>query len=267
MSWLNEIPLNQFLLFTLVLARLSGLVMTAPIFGAREVPVRIRALLAFALAVLITPLEAHVTVEYPASVPAYLVTVGGEMLLGLALGMGVVILFLGVQMVGQIIGMVSGMRVASIFNPSLNAQVSIFAQLLNLFAVAVFLIVGGHQMMMVAFLDLFAAVPPGQAGIPTELGDMVTMLLAQSYSLAVRAAAPPVAAVWLSNLVLGLIGRTMPQLNILAVGFGLNSMVSLGALSVTLGSIAWAFQDQIEPTLELIVRALQSAASDVYTFG
>lgn len=260
MAWLNEIPLDRFLIFTLVLARLSGLVMAAPIFGAREVPIRIRALLAVALALLITPLQADAHFDYPASVPAYVVTIGGEMLLGLALGMSMVILFLGVQMVGQIVGMVSGMAVARAFNPSLNAQVPLFALLLNVFAVAIFVIVGGHRLMMAAFLDLFAAVPPGHAGIPPGLADAVMMLLTQSFSLAVRAAAPPVTALLLSTLLLGLISRTMPQLNILAVGFGLNSMVTLGTLSITLGSIAWAFQDQIEPMLAVIVDALGSAA-------
>ena len=173
--------------------------------------------------------------------------------------MGVVILFLGVQMVGQIVGMVSGMAVASVFDPSLNARVPLFAQLLNLFAVAIFVIMGGHRMMMAAFLDLYAAVPIGQVGLPPAIGETLAMLLTQSFSLTVRAAAPVVTALLLSTLVLGLISRTMPQLNILAVGFGLNSMITLGTLSITLGSIAWAFQDQIEPTLTLLVEALQTA--------
>ena len=265
MSWMTEIPLDQFLLFTLVLARLSGLVMTAPIYGAREVPIRVRAILALALALLIMPLQSKTDFAFPTGATEFLVIAGGELMLGVALGMGVVVLFLGIQMVGQIVGMVSGMAVASVFNPALNANVPLFAQLLNLFAVAIFVIMGGQRMMMAAFLDLYAAVPIGQAALPPDLGDAVATLLTQSFSLTVRAAAPPVTALLLSTLVLGLISRTMPQLNILAVGFGLNSMITLGTLSLTLGSIAWTFQDQIEPTLSLLFETLQAAVSNSTT--
>jgi flagellar biosynthetic protein FliR len=60
-------------------------------------------------------------------------------------------------------------------------------------------------------------------------------------------------AVLMSILIMGLISRTLPQLNVLAVGFSLNAMVMLATLSVCLGGAAWAFQDQVGPTLDVIV--------------
>jgi flagellar biosynthetic protein FliR len=92
--------------------------------------------------------------------------------------------------------------------------------------------------------------------VPTSLGHTFVLLLAQSFSLAVRAAAPVVTALLLSTLVMGLISRTLPQLNILAVGFGLNSMLAFGVLGLTLGGAAWVFQNQIESVLELLLEAL-----------
>ena len=65
-------------------------------------------------------------------------------------------------------------------------------------------------------------------------------------------------ALLLSTIVLGLISRTMPQLNIIAIGFGLNSMVVLGGLMFSLGAIAWMFQDQVQITLDLLVESLAS---------
>ena len=83
-----------------------------------------------------------------------------------------------------------------------------------------------------------------------------------SFSLGVRVAAPVVTSLLLATLILGLIGRTLPQLNIFALGFGLNALLAFAALALTFGAAAWAFQDQIEPAMKTIFDALQNAAED-----
>jgi flagellar biosynthetic protein FliR len=82
--------------------------------------------------------------------------------------------------------------------------------------------------------------------------------MAQSFSLGIRAAAPATIALLLATLVLGLISRTVPQLNVLILGFGLNSLLIFGSLALTLGGITWAFQEQIEPALEVLLDALHT---------
>ena len=79
-----------------------------------------------------------------------------------------------------------------------------------------------------------------------------------SFSLGIRVAAPVVTALLLATLVLGLIGRTLPQLNVMALGFGLNSLLAFAALGVTFGAAAWVFQGQIEPTMKTIFDALKT---------
>jgi len=79
--------------------------------------------------------------------------------------------------------------------------------------------------------------------------------------LGIRAAAPAMTALLLSTLVLGLIGRTLPQINILAVGFGINSLLTLGCLFTTIGAIAWAFPQQASNAIEVITEALHQAVS------
>ena len=81
----------------------------------------------------------------------------------------------------------------------------------------------------------------------------------QRVTLGVRAAAPATVALLLATLVMGLISRTLPQLNILAVGFGLNAMVTFGSIAVSLGGLAWMFQEQIEPAVELLLEAFQAS--------
>lgn len=256
MTWFQHLELQKFLLFTLVLTRTSGLVMTAPIFGTSEIPMQIRGFLAFTLAVLMVPSQWHVPVAYPGCLANYLVFLGGELLIGVALGFGVSILFAGVDLAGNVIGQASGLMMAEIFDPAQGDNVPLFSRLLTLVTLAIFVCIGGHRMVMAALLDTFQALPPGGGVLPESLPTMFVALVTQSFALGIRAAAPVLAALLLANLVLGLIGRTVPQLNILALGLGLNALLTLGIMSLSLGAAAWVFQDHVEPTLELVLEGI-----------
>jgi flagellar biosynthetic protein FliR len=258
MAWLQQLDLEKFLLFTLVLSRVSGLTMTAPIYGSKEVPVHVRALLAVALALLITPTQWHVPVEYPGTTINYLVFIGSELLVGLCLGLGIVILFSGIQLAGQMIGRIGGLMLADVFDPGADESVPIFSRLLFLLALAVFLCIGGHRMVMAGLLDTFETIPPGSGAVPGGIAETFVVLVAESFSLAIRAAVPVVTALLLSTLVMGLISRTLPQLNILMVGFGMNSMLTFATFSLTIGAAAYVFQDQVEPALETLLEALRA---------
>jgi flagellar biosynthetic protein FliR len=256
MNWLNLISVDKFLLFTLILTRVSGLTMTAPIYGTRDVPAQVRAVLAVALALLIAPTQWHLSVAQPGSVLLYLVLIGGELLIGMCLGLAIVVLLSGVQLAGEMIGYVSGLMLAEAYDPTIESDVPIFSRLMHLVAVAVFVCIGGHRMLMAGLLDTFQAIPPGGAALPDSLAETFVLLVGQSFALAIRAAVPVVAALLLATLVMGLIGRTLPQLNVLMVGFGLSTMLTFATLSLTLGAAVWVFQDQIEPTLEAMLEAL-----------
>lgn len=255
MDWLSHIPTAKVLLFTLILARVSGLVMTAPAFGTAEVPAQIRALLAVGLTALLIPAQWHVTPALPGSPIHWLVLVGSELVVGMALGLGVAILLAGADAAGQVVGQSSGLMVAELFDPAQNENVPLFSRLLFLTAVAIFVLLGGHRLVMAALLDTFRGMPPGSAVWRESLAETFVALAAQSLALGVRAAAPALAALLLANLVLGLIGRTMPQLNIFLVGFGLNAMLALGVLALALGAAVWVFQDQVAPAIESVVAA------------
>jgi flagellar biosynthetic protein FliR len=256
MSFLQTLLINQFLIFTLVLARISGLVMTAPIYGSQSVPMRIRGLLAVAIALLVTPAYLGTPIEYPGSAPNYLVYLGGELLIGLTMGLGILILFGGVQVAGQIISQLGGMSLADVFDPNFGGSSPVFAQILFYVAMAVFVLIDGHRVVMGAMLDTFEAVPPGSGILAASVVDSLTTILTMSFTVGIRAAAPIMIAMLLSTFVLGLISRTLPQLNIIAVGFGLNAMIVQSALFFSLGAIAWTFQEEVIPVLDLIQQSL-----------
>ncbi len=249
---------DWFILFSLVFARVGGLTMTAPIYGASGVPLQVRVLLAAALALLVAPLEWHGGGVHFGGPVSYLMLLGCEAAIGACLGLGVLVFLHGMTLAGQLIGQASGLGMAEVFDPALDENVPLFSRLLLLVALCVFLCIGGHRLVMAGLLDTFRAIPPGSGALPASLGEGFTTLVSLSFSLAIRVAAPAVTALLLATLILGLIGRTLPQLNVLALGFGLNALLAFAALGLSLGVAAWAFQDQIQPAMEVIFDALRT---------
>ncbi|HZZ27043.1 MAG TPA: flagellar biosynthetic protein FliR [Pirellulales bacterium] len=260
MNALSNFYTTPFVIFTFVLARVSGLVMTAPIFGSDTVPTQVRAFLAFALALIITPVQITARLAMPANLVTYTLSLGGELLIGMVLGIGVMILMSGVQVAGQIMSQMSGMSLADVFDPGIDAEVPVMATMLNLVTIAVFVLIGGHRLLLGALLDTYSFLPLGHANLQPSLGSLIVTLFAESFSLATRCAAPAIVALMLATIVLGLISRTLPQLNILAIGFGLNAVVSFATLVLSIGAIAWLFQEQLEPAVQAIVESLHSVA-------
>ncbi len=249
---------EQFLLFTLVLSRVSGLVMTAPVFGSRTLPVRVRALLSLALSLVLFPAEWSRHPVAATNLVEYGLHVGRELAVGVTLGLGVIVLLGGVQLAGQLISQISGMSLADVYNPAVDGNVPVFSEFLSWVTLSVFVCVGGHRLVIGALMETFAQLPPGTQFVSLSVLDTATLLMAQSFELGIRMAAPTVTAQLLATLVLGLVSRTLPQLNIMVLGFGFSSLATFGAIWFSLGAMAWAFQDEVEPMLASLVTVLST---------
>lgn len=258
MEWLGQFDATRLLLFTLVLSRVGGLMVTAPIFSSSDTPMQFRGLLAAAMAMLITPTQWNVHVPEPGNVLHYGILIGSETFVGLCLGLGVMILFSGIEIAGELIGRTGGLMMADVYDPNSGATVPLFSRLMSLLALAVFVLMGGHRIVMAALLDTFATIPLGSCAIPVSVSNSIVTLVTQSCVLGIRAAMPVTAALLLASLVLALIGRTLPQLNLLALGFGLNALLTFGALAISLGAAIWLFQDQLQPALETLADGLHT---------
>lgn len=260
MSLLETLLFNQFAVFTLVLARVGALITSAPIFGTAALPMRVKALLTVAISMIMTPLLAA---NPPADMTNLIVFgryLASEALIGLLLGFGITLLLSGIQITGQIISQLGGTALADTFDPTLNTNLSVYSQLFYFIAIAMFVLLDGHRLVMDALLDTYLWMPPGKGQLGSSYVDTLTALLSQSFVLGIRAAAPTMTALLLATLVLGLIGRTMPQINILAVGFGVNSFLTLGCLFTTLGAIVWAFPSGAASAIELLREAIADSA-------
>lgn len=250
-----------FIVFTLVLSRVSGLMMTAPLLMSAEIPMHIRGLLTATIAMLLTPSQLGAQLTYPHELVSYLLLLGSELLLGMILGLGVMILLSGVQITGQVISQLSGMSLADVFNPGFDSEVPLLSHLMYLVTLAVFLIIGGHRRLIDALLHTFQTIPLGGGRLPDTIAETLSTLLIESFALGLRAAAPAMVALLLATVLLGLISRTIPQINVMVVGFGINSLVTLGILAISFGGMVYLFQEAFDPGIEMLLETIEKAAA------
>ncbi len=194
----------------------------------------------------------------PKALVNFMTLVGTELAIGFVIGLAVWLLFTAVQIAGQIISQTSGMSLADVFSSSIGSSTPLLAQGLYWVALAVFLTIGGHRLVMQGLLESFDSAPLGASVLSPAISEMIIDVVAMSFELALRIAAPAFTALLLSTLVMGLISRTLPQLNILVVGFGVNAMVTFAVLAFSLGGAAWAFQEQIEPVVQSALEAVRA---------
>jgi len=241
--------------FALVLFRVAGLLVTAPIFGSSAVPARLKVAFAFGVAACVFPLVAP-TLPEQIALSGVLVGVLGEMLIGLVIGLAVTVMVTGVQLAGMLIGQQAGIALASAIDPTSNASTTVVGQIYVIVATLIFLVIGGHRLLVRALLDTFAVVPAMGFRMtePTllALGD----LLSAAYVLGVRLFSPVLIALLVASLVMAFLSRTMPQLNILTVGFPVRAMTAMGmsalALSVSQNLLVESLLDVLAGMREML---------------
>lgn len=246
MAWLVDWALQQFFLFTLVFFRISGLVIAAPGYGSSEIPLQIRALFAFSLALVLTPLQNQWSLPQTQGVLGYGLLTAGELALGFMLGFGVAVILLGIELGGELIARMGGVMMSDVYDPSAESEVPVFSRLLFLLALTVYLTVGGHRLLLEGLIESFRVLPPGRVLNAEQYPALLVDLVSQSFVLGIRVGAPAATALLTATLVLGLVSRTLPQLNLLMLGFGVNAVVAIGALLLTVGLIAQIFEQHLD---------------------
>ncbi|HNQ22314.1 MAG TPA: flagellar biosynthetic protein FliR [Phycisphaerae bacterium] len=220
--------------FALVLVRLSGLMLVAPVFSSPVIPLRVRAALTMVLAAMVFPLV-RVQVPGELSLGAVLTGAVAELAVGACIGLSMGLLLVGVELGGMLTGMQAGLGIGEVFDPTLGRDVNLLGQLFNLVLMLLFLGLGGHRALLRALLDSYSAVPLLSFTGNESVVVLFTEVLTAAFVLALRLAAPALIALFLMTTTLAFLSRTMPQLNILTVGFTIKGFVALGVAGLTLG--------------------------------
>ncbi|HZL35954.1 MAG TPA: flagellar biosynthetic protein FliR [Tepidisphaeraceae bacterium] len=220
--------------FVLVFFRLAGMMLFAPLFGSARIPRVVRVMLVLVLAFGVTPSIGRLAV-LPDSPWELALDIGSEMAFGLAMGMVMSFTFIAAQWAGEIIGQQIGFNLSEVFDPQFGAQGSLVGDIYFMLTQVIFLVVGGHRMMIQGVRASFDVLPLLSLGIDEPLLKMMCGLLQGATILAMQLAAPMLVTTMVVDLVLGLIGKTMPQMNVMAAGLSMKSTIGILVVIIGLG--------------------------------
>lgn len=239
-------------------ARVSGLVLVAPVFSARPVPMAVKSALVILLAVLLVPVaQSHLSAA-PLLTPSAIV---GEALVGFGLGLGAALLIGAAEMSGELLSIQIGLSGASIFDPLSQQQSTALGQVVHLLAIALVLSLDGHLVMLDALATSAERLP---VGMPVDVGNGARALAGlgtQVFVLGLQFASPVVAVVLVANVALAVLSRAAPQLQILQLAFPVQILVGLGTLIASLPFVTNWFLGWEASYDGMLTRAMTSLAA------
>lgn len=240
----------------LILMRVAGLFLSAPVFSSRMIPMRVRIGFILALTLMVAPL---VDARRIASIGLAegLLGAPGEIAIGAAMGLALAIVLGLAELAGFLIGQQAGLALGQVVDPTQNAEASVIGQTYTIVATILFFLAGGHRALVLALLETYRVIPP----LSFQPDESTLLLLVESLTTSAmvgfRLAAPVILALLLVLVGLSVLSRTMPQLNILSVGFSFKVMLALGATAMVLAASG-----------EVILTALEGSLTDIReTFG
>jgi flagellar biosynthetic protein FliR len=225
-----NINLAQLQMFFLVFLRLGAILMSIPIFGGKNIPFVFKAGLAISVSVILFPiLEIEALPHHLEALP-FGIGILTEIMLGVMIGLSVNLIFAGVQLAGQLIGYQMGFAIANVMDPQTGNQASILAGLQNMTALLLFLAFNAHHWFLRTLVDSFKLVPIFDFKISSSMAEHFFRLAGNMFIIAVKVAAPVMAALLVTSVCLGLVARTVPKMNVFLVGMPLK--IGLGLLFV-----------------------------------
>ena len=223
---------SHLLAFILVLIRVGGIISTAPVFGSSNTPPQMKVVISFMLAMILYPFIPSITV-FPNRPDHYIVLIASELLIGMVLGIIARFLFGAVEFAGTVIGFQMGLGMANVFDPQSQEQISLVGRFESTTATLIFLAMDGHLIVLQALVRSYSVLPPGGSSINRPLIEKLTELSASIFVIGLQIGAPLIVALFLANAVVGLLARSVPQIQVFVVGFPLTLM--LGFLFMLFG--------------------------------
>jgi flagellar biosynthetic protein FliR len=224
----------------LLLFRLSGLIWIAPLFSGQAVPGKVKTAILLVFCVLMWP-AAIGSIPAGAAVQVTAGTIVIELCVGLTLGLGAAIFVGAAEAAGDMLAVQMGLSGANVVDPMSATQLPVLGQLLGLFVTALILATGGHLVMLRVLHRSLELLPLGQPVNATAGAMAVVGLGGRLLALGLQFAAPVIGAMVMGNATLGILARTVPQLNVLMVAFPVQIALGLFMIAASLPLMATAF--------------------------
>lgn len=205
-------------LFLLILSRWAGMVMLAPVFGARGVPAMVKLGLAASLSVILYPLIQASGPQIPETLLLYAALVLKEVLVGLVIGFVIYALTAVIEGAGQLIDLQMGFSMGSMIDPVYGVQSPMMGNFQLILATLLLLATNAHHYLIAAMVKSYAYIPINPSALPQGI-EFYVHLVTAVFSLSVQLALPVFGALVLTDIGVGLLSRAVPQLNIFTVVF------------------------------------------------
>ncbi len=240
--------------FLICLARVAAVFAGIPIFSGNQVPPQLRFGIAFLFALMTYPLVRDYLPAGSLAPWALALVIGGDIVLGLLVGFLAQLVFMAAEFAGSVIGYQMGFAAANVFDPVNQQQVALIARFQSIFAIMLFLALDVHHLFLEALMASFEMLPPGSLDLRGGAIPMMVEVANHSLILSVRLVAPILVLLILSTLILGVMSRVFPQLNVFMLSFPINIGLSFIVMGLTLGIMATLLQNEFSSLSERFLR-------------
>jgi len=244
------------------LTRILGLIAAAPLFGHASVPASVKVVLGVLLAAIIAPTVPAIPAMDPTSWAGLLILVQ-ELLVGLAMGFSMRIVFAAVEYAGELASSTMGLAFASFFDPATQGRTAAISQFMSMVATMAFLAVNAHLVLLAALSESFVSLPISATPLSLTAPLEVVRWGARIFSAGLQLSMPILAALLIVNVALGILTRAAPQLNIFGIGFPITLGVGLLTISVALPYLGTPIVNLFNEGIEAGRRIPRSAAERV----
>jgi len=253
---MNPMLENNLLILLLIFARMAGLFLSAPILSARQIPLPVKGMLALMMALILLQGRAALLppeVNTPGAMVAALVI---ETMVGYALGLVANLVFAGVQMAGQLMDMQIGFGMVNVLDPQSGIQLPLLGNFLYTLSLMVYLAINGHHYLISALYQSYEVLPILALHLNHGFVEFFVHLTGQMFILAIKISIPLVAALFIGDVALGFMSRTVPQMNIFVVGLPVKMAGGMIMLLLFMPVYIWLTQVMFELWLPYLDQAV-----------
>jgi flagellar biosynthetic protein FliR len=252
---LPHVAATELVGFVLVLCRVGGLFVLAPIFSGRMIPAQAKLLVAGVISFALMPLVTHgQTIPTGVDVAPLVLK---ELLVGLGIALSLAVVGAGIQLAASVLDTTIGFSFAQLVDPLTQAQTAIVGQLYSLFSVLVFLMIGGDHLMIEGLAASYRLVPLGRVPSTAQLAGLAGHDLTTMFVIGLQVAAPVLVALGLVDVALALVARAVPQMNVFIVGLPAKILVGFGAIAASLPFVTGHLQDELQQAVYDALGALK----------
>lgn len=251
------IPVEQFQTFLIVTSRVAGFIGAIPVISSAQAPGRIKTALVVAISLAVFPVMSGAVPNISFSPLPFMLLIISELLLGLLLGLVARLIFTAVEFGATVIGYQMGFAAAEVFDPQNQRQVALISQFQNIFAILIFLAINGHHLFLQTAIRSYELLPPGQLDLSGQAVPYLMELASHMFSIGVQFSAPVLAVLLLSGLILGVLARVFPQLNVFLLSFPINIGTAFIVIALTLSMVSVLIRREFDILGERFVLLLQ----------